>query len=930
LVTTLNISVKPTLSSGTVTFLFTDIEGSTKLWEGYPEAMKAVLARHDAILRQAVEGNGGHIIKTTGDGIHAVFESAAGGVSATLAAQQALTEETWDEIKPQALRIRMGLHTGDAEARAGDYFGPTLNRAARLMSIAHGGQILLSKTTAELADEELPENTTLLDLGEHRLKDLVRPEHVFQLTHPTLISEFPPIKSINSFPNNLPIQLTSFIGRERELREAKGRLESARLLTLIGPGGTGKTRLTLQLAADVLPNFADGVWFVELAPLADPALILQTIASVLGVREQLGMPLIDIVINYLRTKKLLLILDNCEHLVESCAQLVDQFLHASQTIKMIASSREALGISGETVYRVPSLSLPDPDKVTFEALEGYESVQLLVERARAANPKFRLTEKNASSIAQICRRLDGIPLALELAAARLTVFSPEQIATRLDDRFKLLTGGSRTALPRQQTLRALIDWSYDMLTDEERTLFRRLAVFADGWTFEAAEALCPDLDVLDLLTQLVNKSLVAVDDEGSESRYRLLETVRQYARDKLLESGEVEHVRNRHLDYFHDLAGRAEPNLYTVNAMEWVIKLEAERGNMRAAIEWGMENNLKAVLEICCALPNFWLRRGMEGESRALIKEALSRTHTLPKLEGQVAHQQATLLANAWLSLGFLAFSQGDSIPAIDATKKCASLARQLGDKSLLAKALGFEVSAKLVAGGFEETDALLNEGVTAARESGDPFATGMMLGMFGSRMMMTGHDLETAQAYAEQGISLLQQSGNLWGHTMILMSMAMVAKYRGRFDEARSSFHACLPIFHDMGDRHRVNMVRSELAHMERAEGHYEIALQMYRETIVVWQRLGHRAAIAHQMECLAFIAKVHEKGERAAILFGAAEALREQIEIQMTVMERIEYEREVADLRAGMDEQVFALAWANGRAKTMEETISFALEES
>ncbi len=347
------------LPSGTVTFLFTDIENSTKLWEQFPEAMKAALARHDEILRQAIESHQGAIIKTTGDGFHAAFETGIDGIQAALAAQQALFNTNWAEIEPHHLRIRIGLHTGEAEERSGDYYGPTLNRAARLMSIAYGGQTLLSTTTADLVRDQLTGGISLRDLGEHRLRDLVRSEHIYQLNHPALPSDFPPLKSIDAFPNNLPIQLTTFIGREREIDEAKSRLGSARLLTLIGPGGTGKTRLALQLAADLLPSFSDGVWLAELAPLADPALILQTIASVLGLREQLGMSLSELVSDYLRAKNILLVVDNCEHLVEACAQLVDQLLHACPNLKVIASSREALGITGETIYRVPSLSLPD-------------------------------------------------------------------------------------------------------------------------------------------------------------------------------------------------------------------------------------------------------------------------------------------------------------------------------------------------------------------------------------------------------------------------------------------------------------------------------------------------------------------------------------------------------------------------------------------
>src|SRR5258706_12685808 len=368
----------------------------------------------------------------------------------------------------------MGLHTGEAELRDNDYYGQTLNRVVRIMSAGHGGQILISGITAQVAHEHLASDISLLDLGEHNLKGLSHAEKIFQVVAADLQKDFPALVTIAIATNKLPTQLTSFIGRERELKEAQEKLLAARLLTLIGPGGTGKTRLSLQLGVNVLPLFSDGVWFIELAPLADPALALQTIASVLGVRAQLGMPLKNIVLDFLRGKNLLLIFDNCEHLVDACAQLADEFLHNAPDLKIIASSREALGISGETIYRVPSLGLPNQAPASREALAGFESIQLFVERARAANPKFDLTEKNASAVAQICRRLDGIPLALELAAARVSVFSAEQIASRLDDRFKLLTGGSRTALPRQQTLRAFVDLGYDIFPKAELLLLRRL------------------------------------------------------------------------------------------------------------------------------------------------------------------------------------------------------------------------------------------------------------------------------------------------------------------------------------------------------------------------------------------------------------------------------------------------------------------------
>src|SRR5579859_796700 len=473
----------------TVIFLFTDIEGSTQMWERRQQAMQAPLARHDALLRQAVADHNGHIVKMTGDGCHAAFAGALEGALAALQAQQALAAEAWPEIAPDALRVRMGLYAGEAEARAGDYYGSSVNRAARLMSVAHGGQILISAAAADLLRDRLPHGVALRDLGEHRLKDLSRPERVLQLTAAGLRADFPPIKSLNSFMHNLPVQLTPFIGRERELVEIDRLLAGTHLLTLTGSGGTGKTRLSLQAAAALLPDFADGAWLVELAPLADPALVAQSAATALGVRETGGRPMLEALADYLRAKQLLLILDNCEHLVAACAGLAEQLLRQCPRLKILASSREALGIAGETTYPVPSLSLPAAAGGSgAEALSQSEAASLFVDRAQAALPTFALTDDNAAAVATVCRRLDGIPLAIELAAARVRLLRVDEIAARLDDRFRLLTGGSRTALPRQQTLRALIDWSYDLLTEPERALLRRLAVFAGGWTLEAAEA----------------------------------------------------------------------------------------------------------------------------------------------------------------------------------------------------------------------------------------------------------------------------------------------------------------------------------------------------------------------------------------------------------------------------------------------------------
>ena len=462
----------PDLPSGTVTFLFTDIEGSTPLWEAEPERMRAALAQHNAILRQAIDAQRGYVFKVIGDAFQAAFARPADGLAAALAAQRELEAAEWPTSAP--LRVRMGLHTGPAEPAGADYATThTLNRVARIMAAAHGGQVVLSVDVTQLLQGDLPPDCRLRDLGQHRMKGMTQREHLYQLVAPGLPAAFPPLATLDALPNNLPVQLTSFIGREREIAEVRARLtalpvaeppyakpaaqgwrehsaEAVRLLTLTGPGGTGKTRLSLQVAAELLPEYPDGAWLVELAPLADPAYLAPALAAVFGVREQAGQLLLQVVIDYLRAKRLLLILDNCEHLIDACARLADDLLHACPGLKILASSREALGLAGETAYRVPSLALPDAHAAaaTPDSLARSEAVRLFVERAHAAQPRFALTASNVPAVAALCRRLDGIPLALELAAARVRMLPVEQIVARLDDRFRLLVGGSRTALPR--------------------------------------------------------------------------------------------------------------------------------------------------------------------------------------------------------------------------------------------------------------------------------------------------------------------------------------------------------------------------------------------------------------------------------------------------------------------------------------------------
>ena len=572
--------------TGTVTFLFTDIEGRTRLAQDYPEEMPRLLARHNAILNQSVEKYHGFVFRIVGDSFSVAFDTAIDALSAALEAQHILQTESWS---PAPIRVRMGIHTGSAQLREDPQQGrayegyATLALTQRVMSVGHGGQILLSQTTHDLVKDRLLSGIELRDLGERRLKDILRLEHIYQVAAPDLLSEFPPLSTLESINHNLPAQLTSFIGREEEIAKAREVLASTRILTFTGPGGTGKTRLSLQVAAEEIPAFKDGVWLIELASLVDGTYVLSAISSTLNLREIHDVPLIDTVTDYLRGKPLLLILDNCEHLVETCAQLTQHLLHACSKLKIITSSREALGIPGETVYRVPSLSLPQQVEVheDVSAIVNYEAPRLFVERARKANPGFVLTRENAPHVTQICQRLDGIPLAIELAAARVRLFTPQQIAERLRDRFKLLTGGSRTALPRQQTLRALIDWSYLTLNETEQNVLRSLAVFSGGWTFEGAESVAGEIEAMEGLSGLVNKSLVNVEEQAGESRYSYLETIRQYAMERLLESGDVANVRDRHLAYFMDYAQRAEQHFGTAELMLWLDRIDVEHDNLR-------------------------------------------------------------------------------------------------------------------------------------------------------------------------------------------------------------------------------------------------------------------------------------------------------------------------------------------------------------
>ncbi|MGE5377369.1 MAG: adenylate/guanylate cyclase domain-containing protein [Bacteroidota bacterium] len=764
--------------SGTVTFLFTDIEGSTKLAQQFPDDLPILLARHNEILDHAIEAHGGFLFQTAGDSYCVAFHQARDALQAACEAQKRLQAEPWS---PAPVKVRMGIHTGRAEIQENrEYHGYlTLSHVQRLMSAAHGGQILISHETLGLIRDEMPEGITVRDMGERRLKDMIHSAHIYQLIIADLPSDFPPIKTLDAFRHNLPAQMTSFIGREKELKEIRQAVSTYRLVTLTGSGGVGKSRISLQVGSQCLSEYSDGVWLVELAPVNEPALILSTLFSIFNLREDTHRNALDVLSDHLREKSILLLLDNCEHLIEACAQISETLLQSCSNLRILASSREALGINGEYTYRVPSLHAPAAGKVPpLEQLAKVDSIRLFLERAVTAKPAFALTQENASSLIQICSRLDGIPLAIELAASRVRVLSPEQIAARLDDRFRLLTGGSRTALPRQQTLRATIDWSYSLLSDQEKALFRRLAVFVGGWTLEAAEAVCGyedspayyfaarkgitvnRFDVLDLLTRLVDKSLIFMEETAVGIRYHRLETIRQYSRERFFETDEVEKVLDRHLAYSVEFAELVDEKLKGSDQVEWQSRMAAEQDNLRAALDWGLNRDPDSALRIVGAANLFWTASGYSAEGFRWTQKALEQVDQSPLSAGTTAEQRLISRARALRGLTRLYLSLGDNVNAKQAAEESVALYRQSQDRRGLAFALVVLAYPLEFLGLRQEAEAALHESYSLAQNEGDVYGVCRSLNRLARVIVQLYHDPDLAQQYVEESLRLAREAG--------------------------------------------------------------------------------------------------------------------------------------------------------------------------
>src|SRR5215207_4549598 len=917
----------PSPPTGTVTFLFTDIEGSTKLWEQNAAAMQSALARHDEILRDATEQHGGYVFKTVGDAFCCAFPKAPDALEAALDAQRLLLKERWAESGP--LRVRMSLHMGVAEERDGDYFGPPVNRVARLLSAAHGGQVLLSLPTHEMVRDQLPVGISLAELGEHRLKDLFRPERVFQLVAPDLTSEFPPLRTLDTYRNNLPLQPTPLIGREKEVSEVCDLLrhDETRLLTLTGPGGTGKTRLALQAAADLLDDFPDGTFFAPLATLTEAELLLPAVAETLGVRETGEQPLEERLKDYLSERRLLLLLDNFEQVLGAAPQ-VTELLAGAPGLKVLATSRAPLGLYGEHEFPVPPLTLPDLKRPPpSERLTQYEAVSLFVERARALKPDFSITNASAPAVAEICVRLDGLPLAIELAAARIKMLPPKAMLQRLGSSLKLLTGGARDLPERQRTLRATIEWSFALLDEGEQVLFGRLAVFSGGRTLEAIEAICDaerDLPVeaFDGISSLLDKSLLRQEEgPNGEPRFVLLEIVHEFAREKLQESAEAEQIKRVHAQYFLTLAEEAYPELKGANQLDWLERLEAEHDNMRAALSWASQRKeAEVALRLGGALRLFWRMRGYHSEGRRWLEAALAiEVRGSPEVR-----------AMALAGLGELAYLQGDLDRGQEACEEglelLANEARETREAKLMLLGLLGWVAWR--GDDHERATQLYEESLALSRENSDTWwiATSLLGLAFVSH---DRGDSERATELYKESIDLFREQGDKLFLAYCLYSLGMLVYSQGDLGRAAQLTEEGVALQRELGTRGGVSMGLCNLGWMALLQDDLSRAADLYRESLSLSWDLGLNPLVQSVLEGFACVAGARGEAERAARLWGAAQALHETKNIPRDTDFLAEADARISAVRSGMGEEAWEEAWRKGRAMTLDEAVSYALEE-
>jgi predicted ATPase/class 3 adenylate cyclase len=814
---------RATLPTGTVTFVFTDIEGSTGLLGRLGDRYAAVLERHQELLRESFAAHGGLEVSTEGDSFFVVFPVVRDAVLGVVEAQRALREEPWPD--GERVRVRAGVHTGEGRLGGDDYAGADVNRTARIMSAAHGGQVLASATTRALAESAGLEGISFRDLGDHRLKDLPRPEELHQVLAPDLEDEFPPVRSIESRTTNLPQPLTTFVGRRRQLDEIGDAVRQSRLVTLSGPGGTGKTRLSIAAGAELLPEFEDGVWFVPLAPVTDPALVMSVVAEVVGIPEDAGRMPLESVAKHLRSMHALLILDNLEQVVQVAGD-VGQLLNETEQLRILTTSREPLGVHGEREYPVPPLGLPDPEALpSLDGLGQYEAVALFIQRAATVKPGFEVTNENAPAVAEICTRLDGLPLAIELAAARVKILSPRDILRRLERSLSILGGGGRDRPSRQQTLRDAIAWSHDLLDDEERGLFAHLSVFAGPFDLDAADAVAgvDEGDAFEGVASLVNKSLLRqIETPGGDTRFLLLETIRSFAADRLRERPEATDVHRRHADHFIALAERAAPLLLGDEQVRWLDALTEDLGNLRAATTWAEEaGDLDRALRLGASLWRFWQMRGHLREGREVLERLLAAA-------GDV---DPAVRAGALEAAGGLAYWTADMHGAERNYSACLEVRRDLGDRKEIAEAtynLAFAFGMRT--GGEQDLEralGLIDESLALFRELGDEQGTAKALWGMGD-MLYEADRIEEAEGPLVESLEVHRRLGNRFDEAWALFILGLARQKLGRSPEARADLRRSLELLAEAGDTSGVPLALGGLAAIAADEKEWQRAVRL------------------------------------------------------------------------------------------------------
>ncbi|HAY33228.1 MAG TPA: tetratricopeptide repeat protein [Ignavibacteria bacterium] len=947
--------------TGTVTFLFTDIEGSTKLSQEFPDTIQSLLEKHNNILNSAVESNNGFVFKIIGDAFCCAFDKAEDAVKAAVEAQTALGSINWEGAD---IKVRMGIHSGAAEWTDNNYSGyVTLARSQRVMSTAYGGQIIASNNTFKLISEKTEDpayDFSFRDLGERRLKDLIQPIRLFQIINDGLRKEFPPVKTIDARPNNIPVQLTSFIGREKEMKEIKDLLAGTRLLTLVGPGGTGKTRLSLQTGADLIDNFENGVWFVEIASLQDPQLLPQTIAQTLGLKEQSGKKTEDAIADFLKDKKILIIIDNCEHLIDASANIALMMLRKSPGLKIIATSREALHCEGEQTYKVQSLSHHKPGgSITPEILSQYEAVRLFIERATAVNPSFRVNNENAPALAQICFQLDGIPLAIELAAVRIKVLSLNSICERLDDRFKLLTGGNRTSLPRQQTLKALIDWSYDLLSEKEKLLLQRLSVFNGGWTMDASEKICSDeiideYEILDLLSNLADKSLIKIIESENNIRYTMLETIKKYSIDKLSESDSINEIHKKYFDYFCGIAEESETKLTGAAQREWISLMADDIENFRACLRWSFENYPVGSLKLTVHLGKFWELRSHFTEALEFLRKSLEHSGSADVLwkakavywtgfflihQGKYEESKKNLNrslemfreinykdgeAVSLISLGTIGVFQGDYENLFTFSGESLSISREINNRSYIARNLQNIGLGLMQQGDHDAARKKLEEGIKLYRELGDPIQLAKIIGNIGAlEYLQTNYD--KAREALNESLQLRYELGDRQGISIALNNLGSIAYMLKEFDEAERLLEESLVIIRDLGDKRVYVTAVSTLGSIANDKGDLDKAKKMFVESITVSNEIGDKYSLSKGFEGFADIYLTQNNYKASCILAAKYISLLESSKKNIIEGEIVRIENIKSALRSNLSDTDYETYWKKGESMTAEEVMKF-----